>query len=93
MAQLQEPVKAHERASEAAVALASVLRRALASVPGRAWVRVPARALEEVLEEVPHRACARHTQCHASQEPPDVRRGGLQQAPSKAPVKARVRAP
>ena len=86
-------MKAHERASEAAAALASVLGRALASVPGWAWVRVPALALEEVLEEEPHRACAGHTQCHASQELPDARRGCLQQAPSKAPVKERVRAP
>ena len=88
MAQLQEPAKAHERASEVAVALASVSGRALVPVSGRAWVRVPARALEEALEEVLHCACARRTQYHASQEPPDVRRGG----PLLALPRARVRA-
>ena len=75
-----EPVKAQERAPEAA--------SALASVPERVQARVPARALEEV----PRRACAKRAQYRASHEPPDFCRGGLRWAPLKAPVKAQVRA-
>ena len=75
-----EPVKAQERAPEAA--------SALASVPGRALVRVPARALAEV----PRRSCAKRAQFRVSHELPDFCRGGLRWAPLKAPVKAQVRA-
>ena len=88
VAQLQEPANAHGRASEVAVALASGSGRASVPVLRRAWVGVPAWALEEALEEVPHRACARRTQYHVSEEPPDVRRGVLRLALPRARARA-----